>query len=46
MNFLFEPWQLLLGALSGWVNQRQQRIIEFQALLATAGHMRASSASR
>ena len=30
MNFLFEPWQLLLVALSGWVNQRQQRIIEFQ----------------
>ena len=42
MNFLLEPWQLLLVALSGWVNQR---IIEFQdsqiqALLKKLGRKR------
>ena len=30
MNQFSTPWQLLLVALSGWVNQRQQQIIEFQ----------------
>ena len=30
MNFIFQPWQLLLVILAGWVNQQQQQIIEFQ----------------
>jgi putative transposase len=30
MNFILQPWQLLFTALCGWVNQRQQQIIEFQ----------------
>ena len=30
MNTLFQPWQLLFAMLCGWVNERQQRTIEFQ----------------
>ena len=30
MNFIVQPCQLLLIILSGWVNRRQQEIIEFQ----------------
>ena len=30
MPFLLQPWHILLAALCGMVNQRQQRIIEFQ----------------
>ena len=30
MNALFQPWQLLFATLCGWVNERQQRTIEFQ----------------
>lgn len=30
MNSILQPWQLLLVILAGWVNQLQQRIIEFQ----------------
>ena len=29
-RFILQPWQLLFVAMSAWVNQRQQRIIEFQ----------------
>ena len=30
MNSVFRPWQLFVMILSGWVNRRQQEIIEFQ----------------
>ena len=30
MNVVLQPWQLLFSILSGWVNHRQQQIIEFQ----------------
>ena len=30
MSFLLTPWHILLAALCGMVNQRQQQIIEFQ----------------
>ena len=30
MSFILQPWHLVFVALSGWVNQRQQQIIEFQ----------------
>ena len=30
MSLLLQPWHILLAALSGFVNQRQQQIIEFQ----------------
>ena len=30
MSFVLQPWQVLLAALAGWVNQQQQQIIEFQ----------------
>jgi hypothetical protein len=30
MNFILQPWQMLLAALCGWVNQRQQEMIAFQ----------------
>ncbi|MCP4786109.1 MAG: transposase [Fuerstiella sp.] len=30
MAFLLQPWHILLAALCGMVNQRQQQIIEFQ----------------
>jgi hypothetical protein len=30
MSFVLHPWQLLLVILTGWVNQQQQQIIDFQ----------------
>ena len=30
MSLILQPWHLVVVALSGWVNQRQQQIIEFQ----------------
>ncbi len=36
MISVLHPWQLLLAILSGWVNQRQQEIIEFQNIQITA----------
>ncbi len=30
MSFILQPWHLAFVALSSWVNQRQQQIIEFQ----------------
>jgi putative transposase len=30
MSFVLQPWQLLFTILIGWVNRRQQQIIEFQ----------------
>ena len=30
MSFLLQPWHILLAALCGLVNERQQQIIEFQ----------------
>ncbi len=30
MSFILQPWQVVFVAMSGWVNQRQQQIIEFQ----------------
>ena len=30
MNFILQPWQLLLAILSGWIHHRQQQMIEFQ----------------
>jgi putative transposase len=30
VNFILQPWQVVFIAMSGWVNQRQQQIIEFQ----------------
>ena len=30
MPFILHPWQLLLVILAGWINQRRERIVEFQ----------------
>ena len=30
MNLILQPWLLAFAALSGWVDDRQQKIIEFQ----------------
>ena len=30
MSFVLHPWHILLAALCGMVNQRQQQIIQFQ----------------
>ena len=30
MNFVLQPWQLLVFILAGWVQRQQQQIIEFQ----------------
>ena len=30
MNFILQPWHILLAILCGMVNKRQQQIIEFQ----------------
>ena len=30
MSFISQPWHILLATLYGWVNQRQQQMIEFQ----------------
>ncbi|MCP4172071.1 MAG: hypothetical protein GY758_15000 [Fuerstiella sp.] len=45
MLFLLQPWHILLTALCGMVNERQQQIIEFQntqiaALLKKLGRKR------
>ena len=29
MNFVLQPWQLLLAILAGWSNRQQQEIIEY-----------------
>ena len=29
MSFVFQPWQLLLLILAGWVNRQQQKAIEY-----------------
>jgi putative transposase len=29
MNFVLQPWQLLLAILAGWINRQQQAIIEY-----------------
>jgi hypothetical protein len=29
MNSLLHPWQLLLRILAGWINQREQDVIEY-----------------
>jgi transposase len=29
MNFVLQPWQLLLIALAGWINRQQQDVIEY-----------------
>jgi hypothetical protein len=47
MPFLLQPWHIMLAALCGLVNQRQQQIIEFQnaqieALLKQLGKKRLS----
>ena len=30
MNFILQPWQLLLSILAGWIHDEQQKIIEYQ----------------
>jgi len=32
MNFILQPWQLLLLILAGWINRQHQAIIEFQRI--------------
>src|ERR1022692_3688479 len=29
MNFVLQPWQLLLAILAGWINRQQQEVIEY-----------------
>ena len=29
MNFVLQPWQLLLVTLAGWISQQQQEVIEY-----------------
>jgi putative transposase len=29
MNFVFQPWQLLVLILAGWINREQQQVIEY-----------------
>ena len=29
MNFILQPWQLLLIVLASWVNRQQQEMIEY-----------------
>ena len=29
MNFVFQPWQLLLVILAGWLNRQQQAVVEY-----------------
>jgi putative transposase len=29
MSFILQPWQLLLAILAGWVNEQQQKIIDY-----------------
>ena len=30
MNFVLQPWQLLVVILAGWINRHQQQVHEFQ----------------
>lgn len=30
MTFILQPWHILFAVLCGWVNERQQKVIEFQ----------------
>ncbi|MSQ97643.1 MAG: hypothetical protein EXR98_24265 [Gemmataceae bacterium] len=30
MNFVLQPWQLLLSIVAGWIHDEQQKIIEYQ----------------
>jgi hypothetical protein len=30
MRFVLQPWQLLLSIVAGWINDEQQKIIEYQ----------------
>ena len=29
MNFVLQPWQLLLLILAGWINRQQQQVIDY-----------------
>ena len=29
MNFVLQPWQLLLLILAGWINRKQQDVIDY-----------------
>ena len=29
MNFILQPWQLLLLILAGWINRQQQQVIDY-----------------
>jgi putative transposase len=29
MNFILQPWQLLLVTLAGWINRQQQEVLEY-----------------
>ena len=29
MSFVLQPWQLVVVALAGWINQQQQEVIEY-----------------
>ena len=29
MNFVLQPWQLLVVILAGWVNRQQQEVIDY-----------------
>ena len=29
MNFIMQPWQLLLLILAGWINRKQQNVIDY-----------------
>ena len=45
MNFLLQPWQLILVGLAAWLNREQQRQLEFyrtqvQVLLELKGKKR------
>ena len=30
MHAILKPWHILFAVLCGWLNERQQRVIEFQ----------------
>ena len=30
MHVILQPWHILFAVLCGWLNERQQRVIEFQ----------------
>jgi len=36
MNFIMQPWYLLVVILAGWINRHQQAVIEFQGTLRQA----------